>query len=254
MSRLKEAATRDTTTKRHSRQPHRTAPSSKPMPKGTPKNTKAKATKEPPAPTAPTGQREEAGRAGVATKEAVSQSSPPPAPAREPRGPIDGQPSWVPKYLDGLEETAQKAHSADLANITLRNVQIHRSNNPAFAAMESAAMKVSTDLIESEITRRAITGVVTSITTYPDGRIVQKIEYSDTLLLRLAERTETGTYVQKQRIEHSAPGMFATRAERKAALEKMRAEMAEQKAIDHDRPLPAHVEKTIGGRVVTEGK
>lgn len=59
-------------------------------------------------------------------------------------------------------------------------------------------------------------------------------QYSDSLLLRLLERLETGSWCQKQQqqIEHGSPGAFATRAERKAALEKARAEVAEEEKRD----------------------
>lgn len=186
-----------------------------------------------------------------ATKEGPDASSPPHARACDP---IPGQPEWVPRYLVELEETAQKADSATLAGVSLRTVQRHRASSQEFAKLEAAAMEVSADLIESVITRRAINGVVTQRTIMPDGRIVEKWDYSDMLALRLAEKIETGRWVQRQQIEHGVPGSFGTRAERKTALEKIRQEAQESEArsLGGTVPLLQHGEKQVEGRDVTE--
>ena len=104
-----------------------------------------------------------------------------------------------------------------------------------FAADEAEVMLVARDMIEDEITRRAIEGIEepifgsggAGVGTVQVGTVRR---YSDTLLLRLAERSETGSWRQKQQIEHSAPGVFNTRAERKAQLEKLRQETREREA------------------------
>jgi hypothetical protein len=142
---------------------------------------------------------------------------------------------WAPAYLAALEASARKAASAKLAGVTLRSVQRRRVTDANFAAEEAAAMMVASDMIEDEITRWAIEGVEEPVFgsggkgcgTVQVGTIRR---FSDTLLLRLAERSESGSWRQKQQVEHSTPGMFATRADRKAALEKARADIAREDA------------------------
>jgi hypothetical protein len=136
--------------------------------------------------------------------------------------------AWIETYLGELEQHGQKCKAAKVAGVTIRAVQKRRNSDPAFASNESDAMAVAKDLVESEIFRRAIDGVQTVIISKEGKIITTKTEYSDQLLLRAAERLETGSWRQKQQIEHSAasPLQFATRAERKAAIERARAEMA----------------------------
>jgi hypothetical protein len=147
---------------------------------------------------------------------------------------------WAPAYFAALEASARKAASAKIAGITLRSVQRRRETDAAFAAEELSAMTVAGDMIEDEITRRAIEGIEEPVFG-SGGKGVGTIQvgtirrFSDTLLLRIAERTETGSWRQKQQMEHSTPGMYATRAERKADLAKMRAEIAHEEAKESGR-------------------
>jgi hypothetical protein len=139
--------------------------------------------------------------------------------ARAPGGVGD----WAPAYLGALEVSlGQKIKAAVAAKVTPRTVQRRRKTDAAFAAEECDRMEVVKDAVESEITRRAIEGV--SRKRYDrNGRLIsEEIEYSDTLLLRLAERTETGSWRQKQQIEHPEGLVFKTRADRKRALEEAR--------------------------------
>lgn len=143
------------------------------------------------------------------------------------RAPV-GPPDWAPAYLSALEVClGQKIKAAEAANVTPRTVQRRRNIDAGFAAEEQDRMEVVKDAVESEITRRAIEGVTRKRYDRNGKLISQDIEYSDVLLLRLAERTETGSWRQKQQIESSLRFAYATRAERKAALEKARAELTQ---------------------------
>lgn len=146
--------------------------------------------------------------------------------------------SWIETYLGELEQHGQKCKAAKAAGVTIRAVQKRRNSDPAFTREETDAMAVAKDLVESEIFRRAIDGVQT-VVIYKDGKIITtKTEYSDQLLLRAAERLETGSWRQKQQIEHSAATalQFPTRAARKEALERARAEMAASRAALAETP------------------
>jgi hypothetical protein len=132
-------------------------------------------------------------------------------------------PVWAPAYFAALEVCCgQKTKAAKAAGVTPRSVQRRRVNDNAFAAAESEHMQIVKDIVESEITRRAVDGVVRKKYDRNGNLVSEEVEYSDTLILRLAERLETGSWRQKQQIEHSTPGMFKTETERKAALQEAR--------------------------------
>lgn len=134
---------------------------------------------------------------------------------------------WISIYLSELEQHCQKETAARAAGVCLRTVQRYRKENRSFAEAEADAMAVAADLVESEITRRAIYGTTTE-QRHRDGSVTVKTQYSDLLLLRLAEKIESGRWRQKQLIEHSGSHKtFATRAERVAELNKVRREMGE---------------------------
>jgi hypothetical protein len=96
-------------------------------------------------------------------------------------------------------------------------------------------MEVAKDIIEDEITRRAVEGIEEPVYG-SGGKGVGTVQvgtirrYSDTLLLRLAERTETGFWRQRQQVETGAPGAFKTRAELQEAIETREADMAKARA------------------------
>lgn len=143
-----------------------------------------------------------------------------------PRAVVD----WAQAYCEAIKITFGRIHaSAKAAGISPCRVRARRATDEAFARMEAEALAVAQEGADDEARRRACEGVVTeTVTTTKGGETVTrtKIEYSDTILLRLLERLETGSWRQKQQIEHSAPDAFQTRAERIAALEKARAEIA----------------------------
>jgi hypothetical protein len=120
--------------------------------------------------------------------------------------------------------------AAKLAGVTLRTVQRYRFRNFEFEKAEVDALQMAIESAESEAFRRAIDGVERiHFHTDKDGAVHEHKErkYSDTMLLRLLERLETGSWRQKQQPEaRSGRAIFATRIERKAALEKARSELA----------------------------
>lgn len=94
-------------------------------------------------------------------------------------------------------------------------------------------MRVVADMIEDEITRRAIEGVEEPV--FGNGgpgvgtaKVGAIRKYSDTLLLRLAERTEIGSWKPSSKVElrGADPFLSLTRAGRKARLGAAKAECA----------------------------
>lgn len=116
--------------------------------------------------------------------------------------------------------------------------------DPEFARGESEAMGVAKDMIEDEIKRRAIEGVEEPV--YQGGKLVGHVRhYSDTLLLRLAERYETGSWRSKVQVEQTTDLSNPTRAHRKERLEKARAQIA---ANRRGRPIDRYFNRRKVGR------
>lgn len=124
-----------------------------------------------------------------------------------------------------MENGGQKVAAIKGCNLSLDTLCNHRGWFPEFHEAEKAAMKMADDVCEAEARRRAIHGVKSTVTTtLKDGsvRTYEETKYSDTILLRLLEKNETGSWRQKQQIEHSGGVVFKTAAERKKALEEAR--------------------------------
>lgn len=137
-------------------------------------------------------------------------------------------PPWQAAYLAALAENCgQRVAAAKAAGCAYMTVYRYRLSDPAFETAEADVMKAQRHVAESEAVRRAVEGVESLYTT-KDGTIHSERKFSDTLLLRLLERQETGSWRQKQQIEHSGGMTFKTRAERKEALEKARAAEKQQ--------------------------
>lgn len=161
--------------------------------------------------------------------------------------PAPGDTTWQQVYIESLIRTAQKQKSADRARVTLAFVIKTRKHDPVFRKMEDMAMEMVGDMIESEVTRRAIDGVVTqrTTTTMPDGSIVTKetITYSDTLLLRMAERLETKSWRPRIAIDqnNTTTMIFSTREERQREIQRL-LRIREEKAAEERLALGAGAE------------
>jgi hypothetical protein len=134
--------------------------------------------------------------------------------------------AWRKIYLEALSNNCgQKTAAAKSAGVTVRTVQRLRASDPRFEQRESEALLMAMDVAEDEARRRAVDGVERIRRhTAKNGAVYEHIErkYSDRILLRLLERLETGSWRQKQQVEHSSGLTLKTRSERKAALEQAR--------------------------------
>lgn len=139
--------------------------------------------------------------------------------------------SWHLRYLEILEESGgQKCVASKAAGVSLKTLAKHRKMLPAFEQAELDVLKLSLTFAESEAIRRATDGVESiyrRIVKDKDGTETVhehvEIKYSDTLLLRLLTRLESGTWRDSKVVEANTTMTFKTRAERKAALEQARA-------------------------------
>jgi hypothetical protein len=153
-----------------------------------------------------------------------------------PSRPADG---WPAQYIQELEATGRMTVSAAGAGVSLRSVQRRRREDSAFAREEREALACCRDRAISELTRRAIDGVEEVIVTGTgkNRRETRRRVYSDTLLLRLLEYQETGSFRQKQQVEHSGGiASLPTLAARKQRLIEARAAAAADEAASLGMP------------------
>lgn len=173
-----------------------------------------------------TGQQPETGKQPERGTRPESSQSHAPAP-EEPLPRV-----WMPAYLAALAIHGIKVQAAASASISPRSVCRQRLISPEFAAAEEETMKVVTELCVSEAVRRATQGVRRPVfgslgSGAGTGQVGEVTEHDNTLLLRVLEWRETGSFRQRQQIETGSPGAFATMADRKAELERARQEMRE---------------------------
>jgi hypothetical protein len=153
--------------------------------------------------------------------------------ARNPAWPI-----WTSGYLTYLAGTGQKTAAAEFIKKSPTTVMNCRRNHPDFLEAENAAMQEARAVMESEAVRRAVQGDVEETFDPKTGALVRrKTVYSDTIMLRLLERMETGSWRQKQQIEMGGPGSFPTAAERRTKLDEAR--KAREKAVNLNSAPPA---------------
>jgi hypothetical protein len=121
--------------------------------------------------------------------------------------------------------------AAKVASVAYSTVWERRKSDPVFARSEDDAVKRAQRLLESEAIRRAVEGTKRIRFQPKTGKIYYDTEFSDVLLLRLLEKNETGSWRRNHVVEQRNEFCFKTRAERKAALEKMRAAMQQQAPV-----------------------
>lgn len=144
------------------------------------------------------------------------------------------RPDWTLAYLGALEANGGNFKKAAAASkVAYSTVWERRKNESSFARLEDEALKRAQRFLESEAVRRAVEGTKVVRFQPKTGKIYHDIEFSDALLLRLLEKNETGSWRRNHVVEQRNEFCFATRAERKAALEKARA------AISHQEPVKA---------------
>lgn len=130
--------------------------------------------------------------------------------------------AWVAAYLEALALSGSKMESYRVAKVAPSTVMRLRERDKHFVAREESACKRALAVVESEIFRRAVYGV-RRVRYGRDGKVLTKeVEYSDMLILRLAERLERGSWSRRQMVEHSGEIAYPTRAERKKALAEAR--------------------------------
>lgn len=128
---------------------------------------------------------------------------------------------WAAAYLAALSITGEKTRAARAARKDAKTIYRRRLADVDFADAEKEAMKIAADAHESEATRRAVNGITETRYDPKTGKKVsQRRVYSDTLLLRLLVRNETGSWRESSKIEHGGAVDFTamTRAERMKKL------------------------------------
>jgi hypothetical protein len=186
--------------------------------------------------TCPIGKKAPPGKNGhdASNGGVMSPVSPPYARAHAAARPSRPAEDWPTQYFQELEATGRMTDSAQAAGVSLRTVQRRRRVDQSFAREEKEATACCRHRAISELTRRAIDGTeeVTISGTGKNRRVHKRTVYSDTLLLRLLEFQETGSFRQKQQVEHSRSPMASlpTLADRKRRLAEAEAASAADEA------------------------
>ena len=92
-------------------------------------------------------------------------------------------------------------------------------------------MEAAKDVYESETVRRAVRGVQ-KVWKKKDGTEVVETVYSDVLMVKLLEYSQTGSRSSKTSVELSQALTFQTAADRQAALEEARQRYLRDSAVD----------------------
>lgn len=143
--------------------------------------------------------------AHTAAKGASVPTAPPYAPAR--RKPQKAEPShnWLELYLAELEKCGVQKMAAAVAFFSISGIRNRRRIDPAFASAEREARAGFRDIAVGEAIRRGVHGTEEVIVTGhgKNRREVRRTVYSDTLLLRVLEYQESGSFRQRQQVKHS---------------------------------------------------
>ncbi len=111
--------------------------------------------------------------------------------------------------------------SAEAAGVDARTVCRRRKADPVFAAEEQDTLQVAKLAAEDELRRRAVEGVSQKFFDRNGNVTSEKVEYSDTLLLRLLEKLDP-TWRQKHQMDVTGGLQFDTRETRAKALAEAR--------------------------------
>lgn len=125
------------------------------------------------------------------------------------------EPLWIGPFLTALARTGNVTMSARAAGISRRTANEYRRHNAAFALVWQDAMDEATDLLEAEMQRRAVEGVVEPVygrryevvngrsVQVSDGKVGEIRKYSDTLLIFALKGNRPEKYKDSHEQAHS---------------------------------------------------
>lgn len=122
-------------------------------------------------------------------------------------------------FLANYIECGNVSTAAFVAGVSRSVPYGWREHNPDFAAAFADAQQTRADRLEQEVYRRAVEGVVKhkfdrhgqpllrpGATLDDSHPYYEEREYSDTLLLRLCEKTETGSWIRRTQLTGAEGG------------------------------------------------
>lgn len=112
------------------------------------------------------------------------------------------EPSWVQTFLAMLHSgTVLPQAAARHAGTTLKSVLKYRDENAEFAEAYDEAVTARAELIENEVWRRGVDGIEKGV-YYKGERVDTELQYSDTLLVKLAEAYAPEKFSSKVQHNH----------------------------------------------------
>lgn len=106
------------------------------------------------------------------------------------------------KFLAAIAQGATVLKATKAAKTSRQCAYVWRDNDPAFAASWAEAKQCGIDVLEDEVHRRAVDGILEDV--YHNGVIIgQRVKYSDTLLIFALNAANPAKYRPKTEVHHS---------------------------------------------------
>lgn len=145
-----------------------------------------------------------------------------------------GHGAWIPAFLEALiEHAGHIGRSCAAADVNRSTVAKWRDNNPEFAEAFRQSVKIGHETLKDEAIRRAVHGMRRYKFTKGGEPLLHPVtgepyyehEYSDTLTALLLKGAFPDEFADRSKIQHEAhvtTQVYASREERKQALEAAR--------------------------------
>lgn len=111
------------------------------------------------------------------------------------------------RFIELLRTTGNPSVAARAIGFAPSTLRRHKDEDAAFAEEWADALDEAADALEAEARRRALDGVTREkyIGTKDNGRFIEELHYSDTLLVRLLEANKPDKFANRSKTELSNP-------------------------------------------------
>lgn len=111
------------------------------------------------------------------------------------------------RFLALLRDTGNPSVAARGIGFSPSTLKRHREQDEAFAADWQEAVDEAADALEAEARRRAVSGVLREkcIGGGKDGKFIEELEYSDSLLLALLKANKPQKFADRSKTELTNP-------------------------------------------------
>lgn len=126
--------------------------------------------------------------------------------------------AWRAEYLEALRKVGVKTYAARMAGVSMQEVTVHATRDPAFAEQAAEALREAADLALVELRRRAMVGHKRR-RRLPDGTVVEETTPSDFLLLALNKALNPDLFTERKAVHHTGALSLAAAIAKVEAME-----------------------------------